>query len=77
MSHDTIRLLLIMLALYLIFKTVSAPKRGSFLTLFGNVRRETQPSGFLVCLIAGYALATIILLAAIFPDIWLPAFERF
>jgi hypothetical protein len=73
-SPATIRVLLLAAALYLVIKTVTAPKRGTFLTLFGNIRRDTQPRAFMVCLVAGYALACLVLLAVILPDAWLPLF---
>lgn len=72
MNLDTIRILLAVAAAYMIWKTASAPKRGTFLTLFGNIRRESQPGAFRACLIAGYALAVTLLLAAVFPGVWLP-----
>lgn len=72
MSPVVLRYGLIAFAIYMVLKTATAPKRGAFLTLFGNIRPETNPIGFKVCLIAGYALAVVMLLAAVFQDSWLP-----
>ena len=72
MSPTTIRVLLVAAAVYMIWKTATAPRRGAFLTLFGNIRPD-QPRAFRVCLIAGYALAAILLLAVLFLDAWFPA----
>jgi hypothetical protein len=60
----------------MILKTATAPKRGSFLTLFGNIGRDTQPKYFRACLIAGYAFAGFMLFAAIFSDAWLGPLMR-
>lgn len=75
MNPDTVRIILTGTAAYMLWKTASAPKRGTFLTLFGNIRRESRPGVFRVCLIAGYNLAVALLLAAIFPDVWFPVFR--
>jgi hypothetical protein len=56
----------------MVWKTATAPRRGAFLTLFGNVRPD-QPRAFRACLIGGYSLAIVLLLAALFIDAWLPA----
>ena len=72
MNPDTIRILLAIVAAYMIWKTASAPKRGTFLTLFGNIGCQSQPRASRACLIAGYTLAAALLLAAIFPAVWLP-----
>lgn len=71
MSATAIRILLGLCAVYMVWKTATAPKRGAFLTLFGNVRPD-QPRAFRACLIGGYGLAVVLLLAAIFADAWLP-----
>lgn len=68
---NVVRLLLVATAIYIAFKSATAPKRGTFLTLFGNVRRDSQPRAFLVCLVAGYALSAVLILAAAFPQAWL------
>jgi hypothetical protein len=72
MSADTVRVLLVLVAIYMIFKTATAPKRGTFLTLFGNIQSDTQPQAFKACLIGGYLLAATLFLAAVFSDAWLP-----
>jgi hypothetical protein len=71
-TPDTIRLLLVAAAVYIVFKTATAPRRGKFLTVFGNIRPEIRPRAFRACLLGGYALAAVLLLYAIFPDLWLP-----
>ena len=72
MNVSTIRALLAVAAVYMVIKTASAPRRGTFFTLFGNIRREAKPRAFIACLAAGYALAGVALLAALFPDAWVP-----
>ena len=76
MDQNTLRLLLLAFAFYTILKTAAAPKRGSFLTLFGNIGRHTQPQAFRACSIAGYALAAVMLLAALFSDAWFGVLMR-
>lgn len=71
-SVTVVRLLLVAAGIYIAFKSATAPKRGTFLTLFGNVRRTSQPRAFLICLVAGYALSAVIILGAAFPQVWLP-----
>lgn len=70
MNPDVLRYLLIAFAVYMVLKTATAKRRGSFPTLFGNIRPEENPNGFRVCLIGGYALACLLLLAAIFSNAW-------
>ena len=76
MNQTTIRLLLGAFAFYMFLKTATAPKRGRFLTLLGNIGRDTQPKAFRVCLIVGYVLGAFMLLAAIFSDVWLAPLIR-
>ena len=66
MSPPAIRVLLIGLAVYLMIKSATAPKRGAFLTLFGNIRRETQPRAFAICQVVGFALAAVTFLSAFY-----------
>lgn len=72
MNPTVIRFFLALFGAYMIWKTATAPRRGAFLTLFGNIRPD-QPRAFRTCLIAGYALAAVLLLLAAFPGVWLPA----
>lgn len=72
MNPDVVRYLLIAFAIYMVLKTSTAKRRGSFLTIFGNIRPEENPNGFRACLIGGYALASALLLAAIFLSAWQP-----
>jgi hypothetical protein len=73
-SADTVRLFLSVAGAYMIYKTLSAPKRGTFLTLVGNISRDKQPRTFGVCIVAGWALAIVFLFAAALADKWLPLF---
>jgi hypothetical protein len=75
-DQTTVRLLLGAFAFYMFLKTATAPKRGRFLTLFGNIGRDAQPKAFRACLIAGYVFGAFMLLAAIFSDVWLAALMR-
>jgi hypothetical protein len=59
----------------MVLKTATAPRRGRFLTAFGNINRETQPGAFRICLIGGYALAVTLALIATYTDRWLPIFS--
>ena len=72
MNSTIVRLLIAAIGIYAVIKTATAPSRGRFLTLFGNVERTRRPRAFLVCLIAGYVLSAALLLAAAFSDFWLP-----
>jgi hypothetical protein len=71
-NPNTVSVLLIAFAAYMLLKTATAPKRGTFLTALGNIRRDAQPRAFTACLIGGYALAVTAVMAAIFRDFWLP-----
>ena len=75
MHPDVVRYLLIAFAIYMVLKTATAKRRGSFLTVFGNIRPGENPAGFMACLIGGYALALILLVAAISTAAWLPRFS--
>lgn len=73
MNTDTVRILMIAIALYMVLKTITAPRRGTFLTALGNISRAEQPRAFAACLIAGWTLAA----AALYANVWLPIFKEF
>jgi hypothetical protein len=72
-----VRIILAVFAAYMIWKTASALKRGTFLTLFGSIDRNNHPRAFRACLAGGYALAVALLLMAMFPGVWLPILSGF
>ncbi len=76
MNTDTVRILMIAIALYMVLKTITAPRRGTFLTAPGNISRAEQPRAFAACLIAGWTLAAAFLIAALYANVWLPIFKE-
>ncbi len=57
MSPDAIRLFLGLFAAYIAAKAATAPRRGTFRTLFGVVEQNKRPRLFQGCLVTSYLLA--------------------
>ena len=71
MTPSTIRTFLVFFTVLVAFKVATAPKRGKWLTLFGNVNRADQPRMFWLCMIAGIVIAVASGLAAIYTEVLL------